>query len=270
MSAIVTGALIGGGASLLGSALGSAGQAGANKTNLKIARESQQYDNRMWHEKNAYNSPEMQMQRMREAGLNPNLVAGGTSQAGNAETAQKAPLPQVQNELAQMAQMNLVPMLNTYSDMQVKSQQVKNLEADHVTKSLQNSILEQYVPWSEINARSDSEQKRYNASNAYTTGRRDDIKFQTESARQEIDRQQAPLKARNELELQQGSKDVQQQQLRSLQMENSLNEDLKPYGVTTRDALWERKLIPIIETWLDQLGMGSKSLRKLPIMGLFK
>ena len=61
----------------------------------------------------------MQMQRLKEAGLNPNLMYGqGTT--GNASSPQRAPVPEVQNELASLAQMSLAPIMLMYQDWRVK------------------------------------------------------------------------------------------------------------------------------------------------------
>lgn len=74
------------------------GGSSTNKTNLKIARETnaaqmelakyqadQNY--KLWEANNAYNTPEAQMQRYQEAGLNPHLIYGnGSSSAGNSSS----------------------------------------------------------------------------------------------------------------------------------------------------------------------------------------
>lgn len=45
-----------------------------NRTNLQIAREGYANDVAMWNAQNAYNTPAAQMERLRAAGLNPQLV----------------------------------------------------------------------------------------------------------------------------------------------------------------------------------------------------
>lgn len=46
---------------------------------------------KLWRMNNAYNTPAMQMQRLEEAGLNPNLVYGSGSVAGNTSSQPSAP-----------------------------------------------------------------------------------------------------------------------------------------------------------------------------------
>lgn len=73
----------------------------ANKTNLQIAREynqaqrelaeyQAQWNEQMWNRQNEYNTPSAQMQRFKEAGLNPNLIYGQGS-PGNATGAPSYP-----------------------------------------------------------------------------------------------------------------------------------------------------------------------------------
>lgn len=61
------------GASLLGNVFGSFM---TNQSNKKIARENRSFALDMWNRNNEYNTPIAQMQRLKEAGLNPNLMYG--------------------------------------------------------------------------------------------------------------------------------------------------------------------------------------------------
>lgn len=104
---LIGGALIGAGASLLGNLFGSSSQKSANETNLKIAQLNNEFNERMldrqlqyntdmynrqwndqtqfswdmWNANNEYNSASAQVQRLREAGINPALALG-TGAAG--------------------------------------------------------------------------------------------------------------------------------------------------------------------------------------------
>lgn len=102
---LIGSALISGASSLLGGMFGSASQSSANRTNLQIARETNQMQYQMFQEQNAfnermynqmqqYNTPAAQMQRYQEAGINP-YIAAGNVQSGNAQSALQSaqPLP---------------------------------------------------------------------------------------------------------------------------------------------------------------------------------
>ena len=64
------------------------------KKNKELAEIQNQYNIDMWNRQNEYNSPQAQMQRFQEAGLNPSLIYGQGS-AGNASAppVQVAPEP---------------------------------------------------------------------------------------------------------------------------------------------------------------------------------
>ena len=105
MDPILGSALISGASSLLGGLFGSGAQSSANRTNLQIARETNQMQYQMFQEQNAfnermynqmqqYNTPAAQMQRYQDAGINP-YIAAGNVQSGNAQSALQSaqPLP---------------------------------------------------------------------------------------------------------------------------------------------------------------------------------
>ena len=74
-----------------GALIGAAGSIGSSVISNSGGRKSQERANEhnvnFWNMQNEYNSPTSQMQRLREAGLNPNMLYGGPTgtAAGNAE-----------------------------------------------------------------------------------------------------------------------------------------------------------------------------------------
>lgn len=82
-------AVIGAGAGLIQGIGNAIGQKKADERANEYARQAQERANQQniefWKMQNDYNSPQAQMARLREAGLNPNLMYGnGTASAGNA------------------------------------------------------------------------------------------------------------------------------------------------------------------------------------------
>ena len=129
-----------GGISQLGSGYwGYKGQQSANKTNIQLAQQSREHDVNMWNQQNQYNTPQQQMQRLTEAGLNPHLMYG-QGNTGNAASPQKAPVPQVENELSSLSQMSLAPVISMYQDWRVKNAQIENLNAN-ADATRQNATL---------------------------------------------------------------------------------------------------------------------------------
>lgn len=77
------GIALGGIASALGGLFGSASSATSvrksNEANRELAEYQNEWNLAQWHRENEYNSPQAQMQRLKQAGINPNLAyANGT------------------------------------------------------------------------------------------------------------------------------------------------------------------------------------------------
>lgn len=116
------------------SLLNTASQARANKQNQKFQR--QQYERQraddlaFWNMQNQYNSPQQQMQRLKEAGLNPNLAYGSVN-----NEAAKISAPNVAPARNEAPEFNLGPAMSQYFDIQQSQQQTDNLRK-------QNELLE--------------------------------------------------------------------------------------------------------------------------------
>ena len=74
----------------------------------------------MWNMNNAYNDPSAQMERLKQAGLNPNLVYGG----GATTTASAPSAPQASSATPQRFQgFDALPALSMYMDVKMKQAQ---------------------------------------------------------------------------------------------------------------------------------------------------
>lgn len=122
--------------SLLGGVLASKGQSSANKTNMAIAQSQNQFNYDQWNRENEYNTPSSQLARLKEAGLNPNLIYGNGQAVTTSAASPRAQGTHVSNEnvgiaggMSSAAQMLLnsfmnqteVNKLNAQSDL-LKSQ----------------------------------------------------------------------------------------------------------------------------------------------------
>ena len=85
-----------------------------NRANMKLAEYQFNRNVEMWNMQNAYNSPSAQIQRLKAAGLNPQLAYGSGSNAGNATSSPSFEAPHMeayQGNARDMAQiMNLMPL----------------------------------------------------------------------------------------------------------------------------------------------------------------
>jgi len=132
---------------VLAAAIGAAGgvanslsQAHQNKKNRQFSREMydrQKADNlEFWNLQNDYNSPQSQMNRFQEAGLNPHLIYG----QGNSGNAGAISTPDVQSPQTRSPEWGNaisgagIPYLMAQADLQIKQAQADNLKA-------QNSVI---------------------------------------------------------------------------------------------------------------------------------
>lgn len=248
------GSIIGGVGSVVGSILGYKGQKQANKaniqmqdsvnqTNIGLANQAREHDVAMWNRQNEYNTPEMQMQRLKEAGLNPNLIyEGGAGSAGNASAPQKSPVPEVgranvQNELASLATMNIMPAIAQYQDWQVKKAQIDNINAQtqatldaNIGTNLRNYMLEAEKPFAQHLA----ENKSLKAQ-----GENEFLRTKNVFERRKLSNYEQFANKLSESQLQ-GQQLTNRQKLLEIQ----LDENLKPYGMHKGDELWQRILLP--------------------------
>lgn len=94
-----------------------------------------------WHMQNAYNSPEAQMERLKAAGLNPNLVYGNGADAQSSSAVRSS---SSQSWNPQAPQIDLSGTVSGFLDVKVRQAQLDNLaaqrqlmEADLQTKRMQ-------------------------------------------------------------------------------------------------------------------------------------
>lgn len=144
------GAVIAGGASLLGSALGFRSQKKTNKANMELAKYQNEWQTQenekayqrslhMWNLQNEYNSPTQQMARLRSAGLNPNLVYGSGvtgNSAGSAPQYQPADIKRAELSPYRGWNQGLTDAVSNFLAFRSNRAQVENMEA-------QNSLIRQ-------------------------------------------------------------------------------------------------------------------------------
>lgn len=127
---------IGAGGQVLGGTIGAVSQGIQNKKDRQFSEymyNRQQADAwAMWNAQNEYNTPEAQMNRFKQAGLNPNLVVGGSgaASAGNASPVQAADFKQVSRRAPDFGAAisgGALAFLNGLYDLEIKQAQAKNL-----------------------------------------------------------------------------------------------------------------------------------------------
>lgn len=109
------------------------------RANRELAEYGYSKDLEMWERSNTYNSPTMQMQRLKQAGLNPNLVYGSGATATSSAT-----LPKYQTVKADYSQrrdpLASLGMLSTFQDLQLRQAQIDNVRKQSEGKEIENGI----------------------------------------------------------------------------------------------------------------------------------
>lgn len=97
--------------------------------NKELAEYQYSKDLEMWQKANEYGSPQAQMERLKGAGLNPNMVYGSGSAAG----ASPSQLPKYQAPNVQYAYkspVDLGSVIGLYQDVALKGAQIENVKAN--------------------------------------------------------------------------------------------------------------------------------------------
>lgn len=100
-----------------------------NRANMELAEYAYQKDLEQWNRANAYNLPENQMKRLKDAGLNPNLVYG-TGAVANTQTGQSPKYNAPKLERTALGNRQGIPNLGQYIDTELRQAQVDNIKAD--------------------------------------------------------------------------------------------------------------------------------------------
>lgn len=124
--------LIAAGASVLGGLFG-------NRSRRREQSRARSHDINMWDKTNAYNDPKAQMERLRNAGLNPNLVYGGSSgqTAGTANSLPGAKAANINDIQPSNQMMQYIGMKNTEAQTDNLRTQNGVLTADQILKTAQ-------------------------------------------------------------------------------------------------------------------------------------
>ena len=140
-----------------------------NQLQMDLWNQQKEYDYKMWQENNAYNTPTAQVQRLKDAGINPALALGNISTGESASTAGGQSIPVTQpsrnenpaNEV-QMKVQNLALLGKQFVDISKEREETRALQMSNnwqnVEKSAQvagmlgdNKLKEQAIDSAKLN-----------------------------------------------------------------------------------------------------------------------
>lgn len=145
ISALLASSLVGAGASVLGNLFGIGGQAKQYSQQKKLIDYQFNKNVDMWNKQNEYNSPSAQVQRLKDAGLNPALVYGDGAVGNTASSAPEYGLADAPNYGVHLQKM-LEPMSLQGQAIAQQIQESKSRQqlngVETVLKSLDTSFSE--------------------------------------------------------------------------------------------------------------------------------
>lgn len=256
-----------------------------NQTNEKLAQEAQTFEQQMWEQQNAYNSPTAQMQRYSDAGLNPNLIYGtGSVSAGNATTTPRPHVPSIMSEIQNLNLPNALSVMSQYQDFKNKKAIEDNTKA--MTKvNLLKAITEAVRP-SYMGTQMDQMMANIGlikSNTSLTDLKRTGQRYANSNAKLQLEYAEPFLQERNRrlllgntlLEDQHGlnywKKEILQSQNELLaentqsvllkniaqEYENEMSGSLKQYNFTPKDPVWLRGLTKIADKIKAYLGFDA-------------
>lgn len=160
--------LIVGGASAIAGALGSHfARKKQRRHELKMAKYQYSKDLEMWNRSNEYNSPEQQMKRLKDAGLNPNLVYGSSAPSGMSSST----LPKYQQARPQYGfdGIQSMSLMGQYQDLKVKEAQEDLLKQRLFTEQSNTALKDAGLVSKRMQNAYAGELARYNYEMAYNT-----------------------------------------------------------------------------------------------------
>ncbi len=113
----------------------------AYNRNLEQWNRQNVYNKEMWDMRNLYNTPESQMQRFKEAGLNPNLIYG----RGDSGSAQPLETPTTAEYQAPRTDFN--PSIPDFTNVlgQYQNFRMKNAQIDLVNQQAENAGITKWI-----------------------------------------------------------------------------------------------------------------------------
>lgn len=129
------------------------GQHMANKANQRLQQNQLDWNENMWHMQNAYNTPEAQMNRMRDADLHPMLALEGMSGGNSGAPAQGVQPAQMENVMEGFDPIGNYLRLenaaadieNRKADTELKTKESMNKAAEIILKGLEGQEKEIFL-----------------------------------------------------------------------------------------------------------------------------
>lgn len=270
--------LIGAGASILGNVLTGASNAKQNRAqrdyNTSMYERQRRDSLSDWAMQNEYNSPQNQMNRLKGAGLNPNLIYGtGSASTGASTPIRSTNAESYKPEATRYDFGGVSNSLMSYYDTQVKQAQIDNLKVAN-TVATQDALLKAAQTASTVastaNTTASTATSQFNLKQAEALQSTTIERAQADLAKVRVDtdytlNQDERARMQNVASLSEAAERILsarlgrvktdserrmiEQQIKSVQLDQKIKDldiELKRLGIQPSDALWQRALGRII------------------------
>ncbi|AXH77571.1 MAG: DNA pilot protein [Microviridae sp.] len=232
--------------------------------NKELAKYAYDRDREAWERNNSYNSPYMQMQRLKEAGLNPNMIYGSGSSVGNTSGAQpKYNTPNIQVNRRSPLQ-DIPEILSAYQDYQIRASQNDNLKAQEqltqeriITERMNNqfladSFLERYSGLEKINKLRELQGERLSWQN----------KLAPELMRTQLSAQRADLRYKEQtLEDRMRTPALLNQSLSARNIIDTYKADLSKYNINSSDSILSRMAALLLQSAMPKTNVKTQTFQ---------
>lgn len=234
-----------------------AAQGAQNRTNRKMAEYEYSKNLEMWNRANEYNTPEKQMLRLRQAGLNPNMVYGQGTVTGNVS----GQLPRYQAPTAQfkMPAMSMPDEISKFQNVQMNQVQIDNMrmqtalmEQDTISKKIENQLKVIRGEGLGLDVKMKRESFAPTLEKTQQEALQSKVRTGSEEIKQAGYREDVEIK-RQILQTKQTEQQIREQELIFKQYENAL----RALGITSSDNVILRALIQTgtLQGMLEYLGV---------------
>lgn len=224
--------------------LGAKSQAAANRTNLQIARETNQnqykmfqeqnqFNLDMWNKQNEYNLPTAQVQRLLAAGINPSAVFGnGSVSEAGALTSAPAPTLQMAQVHPFMPNIDTSGAVNAFLQSQMQNEQRKLIASQRLNVDAETAHTQALTDYEQ---KSQFDRLRFLSNQAQKEGvlgdiAREQLRFETDSYWHRLKMLRQDVRA-NDM-----SYEMSQEQLYGQRLQNGLAEVQLAYAPRMSEA----------------------------------
>lgn len=243
-----------------------------NAANRDLMNLQYQKDREMWDQQNAYNSPAAQMQRFKDAGLNPNMIYG-QGNGGNAATmphytapdqSEKSFVPDTVNNVSS----HVGQAIQTYQDLQMRQAQIDNLRALNsnintrtINETMKNFLIKMNTSLADQKLKTNEFLRPYQAGIMVNRARQSEADLQREWQRVKLMSQQEQMNMlqQDAVKKKLTGLDLDNEGKRAANIDARIKNQWSQQGVTSNDNIMFRVMVRMA----NQFGLDMNKMKQV-------